>query len=72
MDALQEMFRYHQWAAVQLLDYCTTLSPANLQQQVLGADRSIAHMLTHLVGTEQPPSLDGWAYWAAEHSDSST
>jgi uncharacterized damage-inducible protein DinB len=53
MDLLRELFRYHNWATLQLIEYCLSQSPAILDQVVIGTDRSILHTLTHVVGTEQ-------------------
>jgi uncharacterized damage-inducible protein DinB len=53
MDLLRELFRYHAWATMQLIDYCLNQPPALLHEVVVGTDRSILHTLTHIVGTEQ-------------------
>jgi uncharacterized damage-inducible protein DinB len=53
MDLLHELFCYHKWATIQLIDYCLYQPPALLQEVVVGTDRSILHTLTHVVGTEQ-------------------
>jgi uncharacterized damage-inducible protein DinB len=53
MDLLSELFRYHAWATVQLIDYCLGQPPATLDELVIGTDRSMLHTLTHVVGTEQ-------------------
>src|SRR5215213_849506 len=53
MDLLRELFRYHAWATLRLIDACSGYPPASLQAIVVGTDRSILHTLTHLVGTEQ-------------------
>jgi len=53
IDLLHELFRYHAWATVKLIDYCLDQPPTALQEHVIGTDRSILHTLTHVVGTEQ-------------------
>jgi uncharacterized damage-inducible protein DinB len=53
MDLVRELVRHHAWATLQLIDYCTQLSPEILQHAVPGTDRSILQMLTHITGTEQ-------------------
>ncbi|MEO7912454.1 MAG: DinB family protein [Roseiflexaceae bacterium] len=53
MDPIQELFRYHAWATVQLIDYCLSQPAATLHELVIGTDRSILHTLTHVAGTEQ-------------------
>ena len=53
MDLMRELFRYHSWATIQLIDHCLRQSPALLDELVIGTDRSILHTLTHIVGTEQ-------------------
>jgi uncharacterized damage-inducible protein DinB len=53
MDHLRELFRYHEWATIQLIDYCRLQAENLLSEHVIGTDRSILHTLTHLVGTEQ-------------------
>lgn len=53
MHLLHELFRYHEWATVQLIDHCLNQPAALLLEPVIGTDRSILHTLTHVVGTEQ-------------------
>ncbi len=53
MDLLRELFDYHAWATIQLIDACMGYPPTILHETVVGTDRSILHTLTHLVGTEQ-------------------
>jgi uncharacterized damage-inducible protein DinB len=53
MDLLCELFRYHVWATLHLIDTCMGYPPTILHEMVVGTDRSILHTLTHLVGTEQ-------------------
>jgi uncharacterized damage-inducible protein DinB len=53
MDLLREMFRYHAWATLQLIDNCMGQPPEAMHEVVVGTDRSILHTLTHVVGTEQ-------------------
>jgi len=53
MDLLRELFRYHAWAALRLIDACIGYPPAIVHEIVVATDRSILHILTHLVGTEQ-------------------
>jgi uncharacterized damage-inducible protein DinB len=53
MDLLREMFRYHAWATLQLIDQCMGQPSEALQAMVVGTDRSILHTLTHVIGTEQ-------------------
>ncbi|HEX5691439.1 MAG TPA: DinB family protein, partial [Roseiflexaceae bacterium] len=53
MDFAGELFRYHSWATVQLIDFCSGQPPALLDEPVIGTDRSILHTMTHIVGTEQ-------------------
>ena len=53
MDLLCEMFRYHAWAALHLIEACMAYPPEIVHETIVGTDRSILHTLTHLVGTEQ-------------------
>ncbi len=53
MDLLREMFHFHKWATLQLVDYCAGQSPELMEKMVVGTDRSIRHTLTHIAGTEQ-------------------
>jgi uncharacterized damage-inducible protein DinB len=53
MDLLRELFRYHTWATLQLIDNCMSHPPDALHKVIVGTDRSILHTLTHVVGTEQ-------------------
>lgn len=53
MNLLRELFRYHAWATVELINHCLNQPPAMLDEPVIGTDRSILHTLTHIVGTEQ-------------------
>ena len=53
MDLLRELFRYHAWATLRLIDNCIGQPSEILHEVVVGTDRSILHTLTHLVGTEQ-------------------
>jgi uncharacterized damage-inducible protein DinB len=53
MDLLRELFRYHTWANLQLIDNCISQPPDAMGEMVTGTDRSIIHTLTHIIGTEQ-------------------
>jgi uncharacterized damage-inducible protein DinB len=53
MDLLCELFLYHRWATLQLIDNCMSYPSGVLQEVVVGTDHSILHTLTHVVGTEQ-------------------
>jgi uncharacterized damage-inducible protein DinB len=53
MDLLRELFRYHAWAMLRLIDACKRYPVTIPLEIVVGTDRSILHTLTHLVGTEQ-------------------
>jgi uncharacterized damage-inducible protein DinB len=53
MDLLRELFRYHAWATLYLIEACMGYPATIPHEIVVGTDRSILHTLTHLVGTEQ-------------------
>ena len=53
MNLLRELFRYHAWASLQLIDNCRGQPPAALHEVVAGTDRSILHTLAHVIGNEQ-------------------
>jgi uncharacterized damage-inducible protein DinB len=53
MDLLLELFRYHSWATLELIDNCMSQPPEVMHKMVVGTDRSFLHTLTHVVGTEQ-------------------
>jgi uncharacterized damage-inducible protein DinB len=52
LDTLHELFRYHTWATLNLIDYCAGLSPEHLQATAPGTAGTIADTLLHLVAAE--------------------
>lgn len=52
MDTLRELFQYHTWATVKLIDHCAGLSPEELRQTVPGTWGPILGTLVHLVAAE--------------------
>ncbi len=53
MDTLQELFRYHDWATVMLIDYCSGLSPEQLHEPVPGTFGPVLPTLVHLIAADQ-------------------
>ena len=51
-DALREMFQYHTWATLTLLDYCATLPPAQLDDTAPGTMGSIYETLAHMIASD--------------------
>jgi uncharacterized damage-inducible protein DinB len=63
-DTLREMFRYHTWATLKLLDHCSTLPPALLEETAPGTMGSIRDTFAHLISADS-------GYQARMHGDSS-
>lgn len=53
MEPLRELFQYHAWATLRLIDHCMGLSEALVQESVPGTYGPIVHTFTHLVGADQ-------------------
>src|SRR6185437_11371757 len=51
-ETLREMFRYHTWATLKLLDHCMTLPPEQLDQTTPGTMGSIRETFAHLIGAD--------------------
>ena len=71
MDPLRELFRYHSWATLRLLDHCAQLSASELDGSVPGTYGTVHDTLWHIVaadgryihrlqtGRRKPPSPEG-------------
>jgi uncharacterized damage-inducible protein DinB len=53
LDPLREMFRYHAWATLTLLDYCAGLPSETLYETAPGTYGTILRTFAHLVGNDQ-------------------
>ena len=53
MDTLRELFRYHAWATLQLLDHCATLPPEALHESAPGTYGDVISTFVHLLAAEQ-------------------
>ncbi len=53
MDTTREMFRYHTWATLTLIDHCRGLPPEALHETAPGTAGTVLAMLVHLVAAEQ-------------------
>ncbi len=49
---LHELFRYHRWATLKLLDYCASLPPERLDDTTPGTMGTISETLTHLIASD--------------------
>ncbi len=49
---LRELFRYHTWATLELLDYCASLAPERLDETTPGTMGTIRETLTHLIASD--------------------
>ena len=49
LDALRDMFRYHAWATLRLIDFCAGLPPEQLGGSVPGTRGPILDTLRHIV-----------------------
>src|SRR5262245_56846128 len=53
MDTLRELFRYHTWATLRLIDHCAGLPAEVLGESAPGTAGPILDTLVHLVAAEQ-------------------
>jgi len=53
MDTLRELFRYHAWATLTLIDHCAGLPAEALHESASGTYGSVLETLVHLVAAEQ-------------------
>ena len=53
MDTLRELFRYHTWATLRLIDHCQELPAEALGESVPGTAGTVLATLVHLVAAEQ-------------------
>ncbi|HEX3722848.1 MAG TPA: DinB family protein [Nitrolancea sp.] len=51
-DPLHEMFQYHSWATLKLLDYCAGLPPEQLDATTPGTAGTIRSTFAHLIGAD--------------------
>jgi uncharacterized damage-inducible protein DinB len=52
MDPLRELFRYHSWATLRLLDHCALLSEPDLNGTVPGTYGTVHNTLWHIVAAD--------------------
>jgi uncharacterized damage-inducible protein DinB len=53
MDTLRDLFRYHTWATLRLIDHCTGLPAEALRESAPGTYGPVLDTLVHLVAAEQ-------------------
>ena len=53
MDTLRELFRYHTWATLRLIDHCQGLPAEALHESAPGTAGTVLATLVHLVAAEQ-------------------
>jgi uncharacterized damage-inducible protein DinB len=53
VDTLRELFRYHAWATLRLIDYCMTLPDAALYETAPGTYGTVLETLVHLVSADR-------------------
>jgi uncharacterized damage-inducible protein DinB len=51
-DPLREMFRYHTWATLKLLDYCAALPPERLDESTPGTMGTVNDTFVHLISAD--------------------
>jgi uncharacterized damage-inducible protein DinB len=51
-ESLREMFRYHTWATLKLLDHCLEMSSEQLDETAPGTMGSIRDTLVHLISAD--------------------
>ena len=52
LEALRDLFRYHQWATLRLIDHCATLADDELSATAPGTRGSIIDTLRHIVSAD--------------------
>src|SRR4029079_11516073 len=52
-SVLDDAFRHHVWATLELIDVCSSLSPDQLETSVPGTYGSILDTMRHLVGGDR-------------------
>jgi len=53
IEAPRDLFRYHEWATLQLIDHCATLDEDQLSATAAGTRGSIIDTFRHIVGADQ-------------------
>ena len=53
LEVLRDLLRYHEWATLQLIDHCATLTPQQLEASAPGTRGSIIETFRHIVGADQ-------------------
>jgi uncharacterized damage-inducible protein DinB len=61
-DPIREMFRYHTWATLKLIDHCAALPPGRLDETIPGTMGTIHDTLVHLIVSDA-------GYLARMHAD---
>ncbi len=51
-EPMRDMFRYHTWATLKLLDYCVTLPSETLDETAPGTMGTIRETFTHLISSD--------------------
>jgi len=51
-EPLHEMFRYHTWATLKLLDHFATLPPERLEETIPGTGGSIRNLFAHIIASD--------------------
>ena len=51
-DPLRDLFRYHTWATLTLLDYCASLPPERLDETAPGTMGTIRETFGHLIAAD--------------------
>src|SRR5947209_12297840 len=52
LEALRDMFRYHAWATLRLIDFCAGLPPDQLQGSVPGTRGPILTTFEHIIASD--------------------
>ena len=63
-DPLHELFQYHTWATLKLIDYCAELPPERLEETAPGTAGTIRETFAHLIGA------DSWYLLLMTYDDS--
>ncbi|HEX3722849.1 MAG TPA: DinB family protein [Nitrolancea sp.] len=51
-ESLREIFRYHTWATLRLLDHCTALPPEQLDETIPGTMGTIHDTFVHIISSD--------------------
>jgi uncharacterized damage-inducible protein DinB len=63
IEPIDELFQYHTWATLQLIDHCSSLTPEQLDYTIPGTMGTIQETIAHLVRS------DAWYLWLMTHDE---